>query len=140
MSLAAGRWFGLEIGATRLAVQSTEVATVIVRPAAEFKPVQPLESVRELLVHEGAPLVILSARDVFEGLVDADPDLTQRWGEGQWVLILKTDQDCKIGVRLNRAVGPFRFDAAESNDAQPLAIEHSGHSWQRVRVRPLFLS
>ena len=129
------RWFGLEIGQARLAVECSEVASVFTQSAGRAAPTElPFGNAQELLVHEGRPLLVLAPHDLFEQSDGSALAYAATEGQGDWVVAMKTPEGCSIGIRADRASGPFRT-AADGATTPSGLIEHNGQSWTLVRTR-----
>lgn len=135
---AHARWFGLEIGALRLAIDSGSVANMFVRarashfgpsleqdPGPVLSPAFPVMNVQEILVHEGRPLLIFSAHDLLEYADGRELARPSPISSGDWIVVLKTEASCSLGLRVDRAAGPFR------------SFEQKGVQWHAVQCRSM---
>jgi hypothetical protein len=162
------RWFGLVIGGRRYAVDFQAVSTVFYQPtesAAALRAASkdsPFLNIRGLMVHEGAPVFLLSPSRLFmsaDGPLDpAEDDVpisTEPPAEpsaehpsdmaasppasvAPWVVIFRGDSLSGVGIRVDRASGPFRMvpETSESDAFHQREIRHIDMSWRVVRLRP----
>ena len=148
------RWFALEVGEQRYALDLVSVRTMFYQPLLESGhdegDVKNLSSiflnVRSVIVHEGAPVFLLSPSQLFSCQDEpldarqhdsADSDLSL-----PWVVILRGDSLSSVGLRVSRASGPFRLsDDSLNGDSQGTSpiITHGGQQWLPVRVRTRFV-
>lgn len=144
------RWFGLEVGGNRYAIDFHSVATVFYQPAddRESAPAQPAPgpflNIRGLLVHEGAPVFLLSPSRLFASVAGplqadehdlvSDPDAKSP----PWVVIFHGHSLSSVGIRVDSASGPFRLtpELAEADAFSRKEIAHLDHFWTVVRLRP----
>ena len=144
------RWFGLEIGGNRYAIDFHSVATVFYQPADSQEAVRaqtergPFLNIRGLLVHEGAPVFLLSQSRLFtsaSGPLDPaehDADSVTHGAAPPWVVIFNGDSLSSVGIRVDHASGPFRLtpELAEADAFARKEIAHLDHFWTVVRLRP----
>ena len=162
------RWFGLDIGGRRYAVDFQSVSTVFYQPtqsAAALRAASqdsPFLNIRGLMVHEGAPVFLLSPSRLFmsaDGPLDPAEDdapstpeaSSEAAGEtsedatastpppvAPWVVIFRGDSLSGVGIRVDRASGPFRMvpETSESDAFRQRDIQHIDLSWRVVRLRP----
>lgn len=144
------RWFGLEIGGNRYAIDFHSVATVFYQPADSQEAVRaqtergPFLNIRGLLVHEGAPVFLLSPSRLFtaaSGPLDPaehDAAPAANGAPPPWVVIFNGDSLSSVGIRVDHASGPFRLtpELAEADAFAKKEIAHLDHFWTVVRLRP----
>ncbi len=144
------RWFGLEVGGNRYAIDFQSVATVFYQPADDREvlraqsAVGPFLNIRGLLVHEGAPVFLLSPSRLFicaSGPLQAsehDLNLDVSAKASPWVVIFNNDSLSSVGIRVDSASGPFRSspELAEADAFNQKEIAHLDQFWTVVRLRP----
>jgi hypothetical protein len=162
------RWFGLDIGGRRYAVDFQSVSTVFYQPnesAAALRAASkdsPFLNIRGLMVHEGAPVFLLSPSRLFtsaDGPLDpaednalpvasvppeasaetsVDGSTLSSAPVAPWVVIFRGDSLSGVGIRVDRASGPFRMvpETSESDAFRQGEIQHVDLSWRVVRLRP----
>lgn len=143
------RWFGLEINGRRYAIDFHSVNTVFYQPkeadpAARAAVEQgPFLNIRGLLVHEGAPVFLLSPSRLFNtarGLLEASEHDPESGSDAvpPWVVIFNGDSLSGVGIRVDRVSGPFRAspEMSESDAFLKKEIAHLEHTWTVVRLRP----
>ena len=148
------RWFALEVGEHRYALDLASVRTMFYQPLSESGgdegEATNLSSVflnvRSVIVHEGAPVFLLSPSQLFscqeEPLDARQYDSAESALTLPWVVILRGDSLSSVGLRVSRASGPFRLtDDSVTSDAQGSSpmITHGGQQWLAVRVRTRFV-
>lgn len=148
------RWFALEVGEHRYALDLASVRTMFYQPLSESGgdegEAKNLSSVflnvRSVIVHEGAPVFLLSPSQLFscqeEPLDARQHDSAESALTLPWVVILRGDSLSSVGLRVSRASGPFRLtDDSVTSDAQGSSpmITHGGQQWLAVRVRTRFV-
>ncbi|MBU3724868.1 MAG: hypothetical protein FGM18_05065 [Burkholderiaceae bacterium] len=143
------RWFGLEVGGHRYAIDFYSVATVFYQPAdgREAARVQagqgPFLNIRGLLVHEGAPVFLLPPSRLFTSVRgplesnehDRYPDADAK--APPWVVVFNGDSLSSVGIRVDHASGPFRLtpELPEAEAFNKKEIAHLDHFWTVVRLR-----
>ena len=149
------RWFALEVGDQRYALDLGSVRTVFYQPlsepSGEENRAPNLSSVflnvRSVIVHEGAPVFLLSPSQVFScNELPLDPEVHNLANvaatELPWVVILQGDSLSSVGVRVGRASGPFRLTEESitggTADGSP-RISQGGQRWLAVRSRARFM-
>lgn len=144
------RWFGLEVGGNRYAIDFRSVATVFYQPADDRESVSaqslagPFSNICGLLVHEGAPVFLLSPSRLFicaSGPFQAsehDLNLDASAKAPPWVVIFNGQSLSSVGIRVDSASGPFRMtpEIAEADAFREKEIAHLGQVWTVVRLRP----
>lgn len=144
------RWFGLQVGNNRYAIDFHSVATVFYQPADAQESVRaqvesgPFLNIRGLMVHEGAPVFLLSPSRLFTaatGPLDAaehDPSPAADAKAPPWVVIFNGDSLSSVGIRVDHASGPFRLtpELAEADAFHKKEIAHLDQFWTVVRLRP----
>ena len=95
------------------------------------------------MVHEGAPVFLLPPSRLFAsaaGPLDAAEHDTAASVEApaSWVVIFNGDSISSVGIRVERASGPFRMqpDMAEADAFAKKEIQHLDQWWTVVRLRP----
>lgn len=144
------RWFGLELGDRRYAIDFRSVSTVFYQPAETPKegtaPIQdrgPFIGIRGLMVHEGSPVFLLDPSRLFtavDGALDAalHDQASPDQASGKWIVIFAGDSLSNVGIRVDRASGPFKVPV-DSNDVDPAyqkVIRYLDQDWTVVRLRP----
>jgi hypothetical protein len=143
------RWFGIEIHGRRYAIDFNCINTVFYQPGdhdqADRTVVEkgPFLGIRGLMVHEGAPVFLLPPSRLFasaSGPLDAVEHDTAASPEtpAAWVVIFNGDSISSVGIRVERASGPFRMqpDMAEVDAFAKKEIQHLDQWWTVVRLRP----
>jgi hypothetical protein len=145
------RWFGLEVGGHRYAIDFHSVATVFYQPADSEEAVRaqtergPFLNIRGLMVHEGSPVFLLPPSRLFtaaNGPLEAaehDQDPVADGGAPPpWVVIFNGDSLSSVGIRVHHASGPFRLtpELAEADAFSKKEIAHMDQFWTVVRLRP----
>ena len=143
------RWFGLEIHGRRYAIDFNCINTAFYQPTEDHQSSRmavergPFLDIRGLLVHEGAPVFLLPPSRLFtsaSGLLDpAEHD--HQPGDAAlppWVVIFNGDSLSGVGIRVDRASGPFRMspEMVEAEAFMKKEIQHLDQWWQVVRLRP----
>lgn len=149
------RWFALEVGTQRYALDLGSVRTVFYQPLSEPPEGETRApnltsvflNVHSVIVHEGAPVFLLSPSQVFscnEAPLDPEAHNLDRVAatELPWVVILQGDSLSSVGVRVGRASGPFRLTEESitggAEDGIP-TIAQGGQRWLAVRSRARFM-
>ncbi len=148
------RWFGLELGDRRYAIDFRSVSTVFYQPAEAPKDgtvsIQdrgPFIGIRGLMVHEGSPVFLLDPSRLFNGVEGSlDPSVhdqpLQDPASGKWVVIFAGDSLSNVGIRVDRASGPFKVAADAAGAAAGVdpsyqkEIRYLDQDWTVVRLRP----
>lgn len=143
------RWFGIEIHGRRYAIDFNCINTVFYQPGdhdqADRTVVEkgPFLGIRGLMVHEGAPVFLLPPSRLFasaSGPLDAGEHDTAASSDtpAAWVVIFNGDSISSVGIRVERASGPFRMqpDTAEADAFAKKEIQHLDQWWTVVRLRP----
>jgi len=148
------RWFALEVGEQRYALDLASVRTMFYQPLldsgddeGEAKNLSSIFlNVRSVIVHEGAPVFLLSPSQLFscqEEPLDAREHHSAESARSlPWVVILRGDSLSSVGLRVRRASGPFRLADDSLNGDSPGSsprITHGGQQWLAVRVRTRFV-
>jgi hypothetical protein len=144
------RWFGLELGDRRYAIDFRSVSTVFYQPAETPKEgavmIQdrgPFIGIRGLMVHEGSPVFLLDPSRLFNG-VDGPLDAGRHDqaspddASGKWIVIFAGDSLSNVGIRVDRASGPFKVasDSSVSDPQLQKEIRYLDQDWTVVRLRP----
>ncbi len=144
------RWFGLELGDRRYAIDFRSVSTVFYQPAETPKEgavmIQdrgPFMGIRGLMVHEGSPVFLLDPSRLFNG-VDGPLDAGRHDqtspddASGKWIVIFTGDSLSNVGIRVDRASGPFKvaLDSSVSDPQLQKEIRYLDQDWTVVRLRP----
>jgi hypothetical protein len=145
------RWFGLELGDRRYAIDFRSVSTVFYQPAETPKEgavlIQdrgPFIGIRGLMVHEGSPVFLLDPSRLFNG-VDGPLDagrhdqVSPDQESGKWIVIFAGDSLSNVGIRVDRASGPFKVAADTAAGVDPnfqKEIQYLDQNWTVVRLRP----
>lgn len=144
------RWFGLEIHGRRYAIDFNCINTVFYQPGdhdqADRAVVEkgPFLGIRGLMVHEGSPVFLLPPSRLFAsatGPLDAaehDGGGASADAPASWVVIFNGDSISSVGIRAERASGPFRMqpEMAEAEAFAKKEIQHLDQWWTVVRLRP----
>ncbi len=151
------RWFGLELGDRRYAIDFRSVSTVFYQPAETPKegtaPIQdrvPFIGIRGLMVHEGSPVFLLDPSRLFtavDGALDAalHDQLSPDQASGKWIVIFAGDSLSNVGIRVDRASGPFKVatdtagaagSAGGIDPSYQKEIRYLDQDWTVVRLRP----
>jgi hypothetical protein len=143
------RWFGLEIHGRRYAIDFNCINTVFYQPGdhdeADRAVVEkgPFLGIRGLMVHEGSPVFLLPPSRLFTsatGPLDAAEHDGGAAADAvaSWVVIFNGDSISSVGIRVERASGPFRMqpEMAEAEAFSKKEIQHLDQWWTVVRLRP----
>lgn len=149
------RWFGLDIGGRHYAIDFQSVNTVFYQPTESDAAVRaaskdsPFSNIRGLIVHEGAPVFLLAPSRLFvsvDGPLDPaehdaplpDTSTDKPTVVAPWVVIFRGDSLSGVGIRVDRASGPFRMmpETSEADAFQRGEIQHVDLLWRVVRLRP----
>ncbi len=103
----------------------------------------PFIGIRGLMVHEGSPVFLLDPSRLFNG-VDGPLDAGRHDqaspddASGKWIVIFAGDSLSNVGIRVDRASGPFKVasDSSVSDPQLQKEIRYLDQDWTVVRLRP----
>lgn len=147
------RWLGLEVSGGAYAIDLASVATVFHESAEAASPLttgakRPFLNLHGLMIRNGQPLFLLPAADLLsaenplsfgQDVFTANPNQSLP----PWVVVLTalTPDGAQLGLRVDRASGPFRTELIPSkNSSPPVEIEHMQRRWTIARLNPELLT